>query len=74
MKMKLIKKDDEARWVIVDEVSDNDAAVLRACGFEYIYDVDENGCNKEDGGNYPYEIWYNIYKWKVDLIGGMYYE
>lgn len=60
--MQLIKGDDHSRWVIVSEVSDYDAAMLRACGFDYIYDVDENGYNGEDNRNYPYEIWWNIYK------------
>lgn len=57
--MKLINSDNENRWVIVDEVSDDDAKVLQACGFRYIYDVDENGYNGEDEKEYPYEIWYN---------------
>ena len=60
--MKLINKDKNACWIIVDEVSDDDALILRACGFDYTYDVDENGYNGEDSSNYPYEIWSNIYK------------
>ena len=60
--MKLINKDENACWIIVDEVSDDDADILKACGFTYRYDVDENGYNGEDGGNYPYEIWNNLNK------------
>ena len=60
--MKLINKDESARWIIVDEVSDDDAAILKACGFTYTYDVDENGYNGEDSGDYPYEIWSNMNK------------
>ena len=60
--MKLINKDENSRWIIVDEVSDDDATILKACGFTYSYDVDENGCNDEDGGDYPYEIWNNMNK------------
>lgn len=58
--MKLISKSDDFRWIIVDEVSDDDAAVLEACGYDYTYDVDENGYNGEDDGDYPYEIWSNV--------------
>jgi hypothetical protein len=60
--MKLINKDTDARWIIVDEVSDDDALVLNACGFTYSYDVDENGYNGEDDGDYQYEIWNNVNK------------
>ena len=56
--MKLIKTDGNANWIIVDEVSDDEAAVLRACGFEYVDDVDANGFHGEDNVDYPYEIWW----------------
>ena len=55
--MKLINSHKENGWIIVDEVSSDDAAVLQACGFRYVYDVDENGTNREDGGKYSYELW-----------------
>lgn len=57
--MKLINASNSNNWVIVDEVSDGDAAVLRAVGFEFVYDVDEAGMNYEDDGIYPYEMWWN---------------
>ena len=55
--MKLINSDKDDRWMIVDEVSSDDAIILQACGFRYVYDVDENGYNGEDGGKYTYELW-----------------
>lgn len=56
--MKLIRSDKNANWIIVDSVSDDDAAVLKACGFEYVDGVDENGFHGEDGVDHPYEIWW----------------
>lgn len=58
--MKLIKKDANVRWIIVDEVTDDDAFVLRTCGFDYIYNVDENGCTQDCNVIYPYEMWWSI--------------
>ena len=60
--MKLIKSDPANIWIIVNCVTDDDAEVLSACGFQYGYSVDENGYNGEDDGFYPHEIWYNINK------------